>query len=681
MLRYKDCYAAFEQDRLVAGNERIERVWEIHSSTLVTKSLKDKATGEEWIAQGADLTAYRLPLLSYEEAVHVSLQAVEDDDLGVGAKHWKVSVELRTNTHAIRFEVRLYPSASFLRQEMWVKRIAASSVGSEASVFAADSSNLQLEDYTEEQVEAGHDYIDALALRPVHCRWQCIQLKDVTDSHNNLVSRDTGLLYKNERIALTGSILAFSQQLTSRGLLVLKEGPTAFGHLHRSGGDFRFEGNRLFVDGSGLDAADGEDGDELPAYGVTVGVYDGTELGLRTLLHAYHRSIRTYVAQRDAYVMSNTWGDRSRDGRVNEAFILEELPAAAELGVTVYQIDDGWQQGTTANSIVQGGTWGDYYSQSDQFWEVHPERFPRGLKPVMTKAKELGMELGLWFSPDSSHDFRYWEKDADTLIGFYQREGIRHFKLDGIRLASKLGEVRLCRMMEKVIRATQGQVVFNQDTTAQVRLGYFGKTQYGNLFLENRYTDWSNYYPHYTLRNLWQLSPYVSAAKLQIEFLNVARNPMNYAQDPLAPSAVGIEFAFALTMFASPLAWMEVTGLAQADGEKLKGLIHAYKPHQQAIQGGHVLPIGEEPDGTSWTGFQSISGNGIGYVIVLREWNDREEARFALWGNDGVQLPNRLELIAASSKLAEVPEAELSSGELRVKLTAPHTFALYRYFF
>ena len=38
--------------------------------------------------------------------------------------------------------------------------------------------------------------------------------------------------------------------------------------------------------------------------------------------------------------------------------------------------------------------------------------------------------------------------------------------------------------------------------------------EYGNIFLENRYTDWGNYFPYRTLRNLWQLSRYVPAERI-----------------------------------------------------------------------------------------------------------------------------------------------------------------------
>ena len=43
----------------------------------------------------------------------------------------------------------------------------------------------------------------------------------------------------------------------------------------------------------------------------------------------------------------HTWGDRNRDARVCETFVLQEIDRAAALGLDTVQIDDGWQKGTT----------------------------------------------------------------------------------------------------------------------------------------------------------------------------------------------------------------------------------------------------------------------------------------------------------------------------------------------
>ena len=62
-------------------------------------------------------------------------------------------------------------------------------------------------------------------------------------------------------------------------------------------------------------------------------------------LQTYQRQLRAFDPSRDGRFLSNTWGDRSRDARINEAFILLEIAAGARLGVDVIQIDDGWQKG------------------------------------------------------------------------------------------------------------------------------------------------------------------------------------------------------------------------------------------------------------------------------------------------------------------------------------------------
>lgn len=60
---------------------------------------------------------------------------------------------------------------------------------------------------------------------------------------------------------------------------------------------------------------------------------------------------------------------------------------------------------------------------------------------------------------------------------------------------------------------TNYTVTFNMDVTAGRRNGYHFFNEYVSLFLENRYTDWVNYYPYCTLRNLWSLSRYLPAQK------------------------------------------------------------------------------------------------------------------------------------------------------------------------
>ena len=369
----------------------------------------------------------------------------------------------------------------------------------------------------------------------------------------------------------------------------------------------------------------------------------------------------------------NTWGDRGQDTRISEAFALAELEAGSRLGITHLQLDDGWQAGRSSNSAFAGGSLEGIWRTPD-YWVPHPDRFPRGLAPVVARGRELGIEVCLWFNPSKDDSYVHWEDDAATLIGLHRDYGIRTFKIDGVQVPDKRAETNLRRMFDAVLAATGDQAVLNLDVTAGQRYGYHTFNEYGNIFLENRYTDWSNYYPHWTLRNLWMLARYVPAQNLQIEFLNLWRNVDKYsATDPLAPSNVPFAYAFAITMMAQPLAWFEATGLPE-EAFAIADLVRTYREHQVAIHAGQILPVGEEPTGTGWTGFQSVRGD-TGYLLVFREDNDREAATLRLWGLANRRVTFRSVLGAGE----DFETAVAAGGEVRVSLPESHSFVLYEY--
>lgn len=142
------------------------------------------------------------------------------------------------------------------------------------------------------------------------------------------------------------------------------------------------------------------------------------------------------------------------------------------------------------------------------------------------------------------------------------------------------------------------------------------------VFLENRYTDWGNYWPHHTLRNLWTLTPYVDPVRLRMEFLNQLRNPGQYGGDTLSPAAYPPDTLFATVMFASPLGWFETSNLPGKYFETIPPLVAAWKKEREAIFSGHIIPIGAAPDGVAWTGFSSVAKDRrSARRVVFRELN------------------------------------------------------------
>lgn len=174
----------------------------------------------------------------------------------------------------------------------------------------------------------------------------------------------------------------------------------------------------------------------------------------RRIIHDYLWShICEKPASRQAEFYYNTWGMQRRlsgqgydlRGVLTEQKLKEEIQRAAELGVDIFVLDDGWEQ-----------------AQGD--WTPNKERLPDGLAPIKAELDKHGIKMGVWFSPmgiDSTTQ-RYqehpewvildsegkpigaqWDHPAfDFVSGFYDLfiedckklidAGVRFFKWDAI---------------------------------------------------------------------------------------------------------------------------------------------------------------------------------------------------------------------------------------------------------
>jgi len=326
------------------------------------------------------------------------------------------------------------------------------------------------------------------------------------------------------------------------------------------------------------------------------------------------------------HAMSNTWGDRNGRTRVEQEFIKREIDAAAEMGLDIVQIDDGWQVGVP-----------DVFDENkfrvfgDGFWELRDDIFPKGMRYLRDYAAKKGVQLGLWFAPQSRNGFESFERDIAVLKKAYDEWGIRYFKLDMIQLISD----GLCEKMREFLNAVYSfgkDVSVELDVTADKRLGYLNSAPYGTIFVENRYTKWANAYPHNTLRNLWQLCRYVPSSKLQFELVNPRLNSDCYKEnDPLKPSEYDIDYLFAQVMFSNPLFWLETQFVWDEDKEKLKKIVSLWKKYRSELDASDIRPICEKPSGTSVTGFVAESGE-CAHILVFREFTERENSEISFAG-------------------------------------------------
>ncbi len=85
-------------------------------------------------------------------------------------------------------------------------------------------------------------------------------------------------------------------------------------------------------------------------------------------------------------VLYNSW--EATEFAVDEPGQKALAEKAAKLGVELFVMDDGWFGKRNTDKAGLGD------------WTVNPQKFPRGLTPLIESVKSLGMEFGLWVEPE-----------------------------------------------------------------------------------------------------------------------------------------------------------------------------------------------------------------------------------------------------------------------------------------
>lgn len=620
-------YAHLNGDTLRVGNTRMERIMLWNGGNTITIGLTDKQAGFTLKAKEEaepDFTIIRGKAVEGR----LTVETVPSD--GVHREYMDACVTFSIGTAQVKRHFRTYEDCPAIACDTRIS----------GSVAEGDWDK----DGTLEQ----------LHLTGRHWQTRTVELTDRSDLNDNLVTEQDFIPMNGKQCR--GNILFAHDMTDGHGFFFLKESPCTDMQLYYPGADFNLYAGYFAVRGSGVSPADIKPDHSTHAYTTVTGIYSGGEKEALLALHSYHRQQRHLMAEQDNMVMMNTWGERGEGRNISEAFCLEELKVGAEIGINVFQLDAGWES--------------NYVD-----WKINPTKFPQGLGKVMECARQHGIRMALWFAPRWANDFAVWEDDAQKLIDLYNEYGISIFKIDGYNVPTKQAEENLFRMMERIAEKTHRKAILNMDETAGQRVGYFTTAKYGNIFMENRYTDWGNYYPFHTLRNLWQLSRYVPASRLQVEFLNPHRHPEKYAaSDIFAPRNYSLPYLFAITMAGQPLAWLEAHNLTEED-RKVGDVIRAYTQVSNEFHSGTILPIGQEPDGKGWTGFQSILNDKEGFLIFYREDNQEPSHLVSTYLPAGAKV--RLKAVTGSGK--DTHATTDTNGALRVSLPQRNSFVMYRY--
>ena len=611
------CHAVWSEKELTVGNSLFSRTFALEGHGLKTVVF-ERLGGVSW--HRCPTNEFSRPFHGGQVEANISASAAKWSPAGVEG------LQVIVSCGGERTQLNLFPGVPGVVVNR-PKRALPSPVRDETRNIKAMRENVQ----SLRRVMAENDTI-SFAGR--HVRSTEVVCRDQTDIRDQVVTKNERLLMNNDRpFTLSLSVLDLYDILRREGLVFARLAPMPTSRPEPVE-DFVLTGERggaVSLLGNG--------------YPLVELAYAGGEAGMRRALVAFQRALRPYRPGRDGLFLSNTWGGGNRDSRICEEFLLKEIDAGAKMGVDVIQIDDGWQSGRTQNSDkqVKGGRvkkWNGYWDDPD-FWKEDRERFPQGLKFLIDRAAEKGLRFGLWFGPDSSNDAMNWEKDANLLLGYHHRLGIDFFKLDSLKLNSQLALERNRRMFDKMLAESDGAMVFDQDCTAEIRPGFFGLVDIGASFVENRYISRSSYWPHHTLKNLWDLSHVIDPVRLRFEFNNPDRHHDNFKASPLGHGSYSPDTLFATVMASSPLAWMELSDVTDASLTNIAALVKVWKGEREKWHGGVIHPVGGRPDGVSWTGFVSECTDGTGYALIFREYNAKSDFTFdleSIFGTVGIEV-------------------------------------------
>lgn len=663
-LNYRDCYVLQNGDSLVVGNTCIRRVYELNNGNLITRSLHNEMSGFSWESQ---TTTPDLTLPGYNNpASLISLKSYVVPETMSQESYLETEIIFQIDQLFIKQIIRLYPETPVVGNDFYFKGKSQNSRWYDKQFFADQLTDVRF--VATGKASSKMPVLESIHLGGKHWQYKIVSQYEMTDHLNSLVTVEEHQAY-HPRL-YKGNLLFALNNEKEEGFFLLKESPSSLAQLKYTNADFLASYGNVRIISSGIDEDDISADKWTSSYSSVLGLFSKSEYNALLGLKKYQSRIRKVIPDRDEMIMMNTWGDRGVGKRINEAYILRELELCHQLGVTHFQIDDGWQTGKSP-ATTQSGSFDNIWERSD-YWKPDPTNFPNGLKYVVKKGKVLGIEVCIWFNPSYTNNYIDWKRDAEALIYLNQQYGIRTFKIDGLRIHNKISEERVDSLLSTVAKALSYDVVFNLDVTADKRFGFHFKNKYGNIFLENRYTDFGNYYPYWSLRNLWSLSKYVPTRNLQIEFLNKWRNREKY-NDPFAPEHYDFEYLFAITMMAQPLAWMEAQNLPE-EAFGLSPVIKIYREIQSDLHNGYILPIGDIPSGRSWTGFQSIN-NGYGYFLIFRENNEEYTAAIETWLKPGTAVKIK-KILGKGEDFQTITD---ENSQIIFKLAAANSYSLYKY--
>ena len=593
-------------DKICVSTGQITRVWQWTGTGLKTTSLKVNSTGNELLTTNSTIQSdWSLPPMLNDKTIGklVSVSSQISDDEKFTDQHIEVVSTVRYETAKIELQhvIWVYPNATGLRTQLRIKALPG---------FAKDSA--QMEDGIQ------YSYSHRLPKKSARSEFLPISFNDKNQRRYWGYYNDPGSRHDFSNSMLKEEVVkGFPVFLTEHcdwasgmavekdnyGVCLVKESHKCVNQTGYNTGAFYCGTDGLEVTGWGLKSEDVVTDRYRECWANWVIVYDGSEDGLQLALKQFDRKRFPVNIKRDALLISDTWGGANPYGGwcASMESLKKELPAAAELGLDVVRIDDGWQQGDIwADSLVK--------------WKPN---YKNGWTDVKLLAEQNNMKLGIWAHVRKiSKEELFWNWDNLQPATW---------KFDFDSLTNRTVIETRNSTFRNLIKYSDYKTQFALCPEYYApRYGWYFMKEYGSLFFQNiqdNIPEHLIYVPSNSLFHAWTMSKYFNLNKLQTPVKNV-RMVNREKSDAYLHSQ---SYAVSTALMGVPLFFELVSTYTPEEKVEIRKLIDAYKKEREYIFASYVFPIGESPSNAGWSGFQTYNPDmKEHYLMIYRELHSTE---------------------------------------------------------
>lgn len=607
----KSARVLLRQNEIICSTGKMERVWKWTGSGWLTTSLKDMLRKREYAAANERTRCdWSLPgaISDTSTARLIGVAVTREEDEGFSSRFLQVVSTIQYPASGILLQqvVWVYPDAPGIRTQLRVKAME----GFSARGIREDEEKVNSYGYNMELPGPRTDYL------PLNFTME--NQRRYWGYYNNPGGRHDPSRDMLKETVVTGyplfqpednnwaSGLSVEYNKGKEGVCVVKESPKCVNQQAHLTGSFYSGPDGLMITGWGLDTAEIIPDRFRECWATWTILWEGGNDGMQLALKKFDRTRYPVFPQRDMFILSNTWGPANPGGAqfTEENFLMKEIPALADIGIDVMQIDDGWQK--------NGGS-----SAARDF----SPRYKNGWKDLKMMADRYKLRFGLWVTAQyvtveelkrniDELGFISWKVDFDQL----------HIRSDYEDRIKKYREV-----MKYAPMKTQFTLCPEYDDP---RYGWYYCKEYGSIYFQNIQEGLPPHLtmvPYQVLRQHWLMAKYFNSDKLQVLLQNPKRTNAERSDAPQHSHS----YCFAMGLPFVPCFFQSGQYLDAQGREELKRLIALFKQHREHIFTDYTFPVGDMPDNASWSGFQMISEDGIkdNYLLLFRELHNGESVK------------------------------------------------------